>query len=176
VIFAINSSQPRPALCSIDFSLCSAYKSDKLNAGTFNSYFPDVYSLFSYSSALFRSVQNHISFLFMRFPTLSSKHPGVGYPAGDSALRFFDVSLCAAGNTSFSVRHRPSQARQRFDGFGRLALYLFKHLRAPSASTSHNGNGVKIAVVSHAAACAVASQPKSHKCRKLVAFRGYHAK
>jgi hypothetical protein len=34
--------------------------------------------LFSYSYELFCAVQNHISFVFMQFHTLSQKHPGVG--------------------------------------------------------------------------------------------------
>lgn len=47
-----------------------------------------VYSLFSYYYELFCAVQNHISFVFMQFHTLSQKHPGVGalLPAR-SALR-----------------------------------------------------------------------------------------
>ena len=39
---------------------------------------PNIYSLFSYSSALICTAQNHISFPFMRFRTLSQKHPGGG--------------------------------------------------------------------------------------------------
>ena len=44
-------------------------------------HFPTALSLlFSHSCALFGTFQNHNSFIFKRFRTLCTKHPGVGYP------------------------------------------------------------------------------------------------
>src|SRR5260370_41836388 len=47
----------------------------------------DLSPFFSHLCGLFCTVQNHISFLFMQFWTLRTKHPGVGEDAGATARR-----------------------------------------------------------------------------------------
>ena len=195
MIFALQLPQPCSAPCGTDFSLCSGERGNKFNAATGDSYSIDelyrvfhrsaglstllsnvLTPVFSYSCALFCSVQNHISFIFMRFRTLSPKHPGVGYPKPQIRPSLCDVSLCAAGNTSFSPRHRAHETGKRYDDFVFLAPYLFNHLRSQSASTSRKGSGSRVAVTSHEATRAVECQSKSRDCRTLDAFQGYHAK
>ncbi len=47
----------------------------------------DLSHFFSSSCGLLCTVQNHISFLFMQFRTLHTKHPGVGEDAGTTGRR-----------------------------------------------------------------------------------------
>ncbi len=127
--------------------------------------------VFSQSCELFCASQKVKSFTICNIRTLSPKHPGVGYPKPDFRLSDCDVSLCAAGDTSLSLRHCASEAGNRFEEFGLLAPYFFRHLRPQLASASRKNSGPEIAVAFHAAACAVACQSKSRECRKLVPFQ-----
>jgi hypothetical protein len=101
---------------------------------------------------------------------------GVGYRNVRMRLSRYNVSLCRAGDTSFSLRHRASVARKRYAEPGLLAPYSFKHLQVQSASAFRTSSGARIAVVFQEAALAVATQLTPRKCRKLVPFRGDHAK
>ena len=131
--------------------------------------------VFSHSCELFCASRKVKPFTICNFRTLSPKHPGVGYPHRtlDSHCH---VSLCPAGHTSFSLRHRTPRAGRHYDSFGLPAPYWLKHLRARSAGTSRKSSGAETAVTFHAAACVVAFRRLPRECRKIDSFQGSHAK
>ncbi len=122
--------------------------------------------VFSHSCGLFCAPRKVKSFAICNIHTLSPKHPGRGYPKPQirsshgmmdlGMYRLCDVSVCAAGDTSFSFQHRASGAGERLEEFCLLVPYWVKHLRAQSAGTSQKSSGAQTgprsAVVFHAAA------------------------
>jgi hypothetical protein len=96
---SVRSASPRyPPSCSFDFSLSTPNRSSRMSPYQFHLKGLS-YRLFSYSYALFCTVQNAISCRFKPFHTLYTKHPGWGMP----------VTLLSAD----LPRTRPASAQQR---------------------------------------------------------------
>jgi hypothetical protein len=157
---------------SISSAKPSLFRSEPCNAPRSSVLTP----VFSHSCELFCASRKVKSFTIYNIRTLSPKHPGVGYPPPYFRLSHCDVSLCPAGYTSFSLRHRTPRAGRRYNPFGLPAPYWLKHLRARSAGTSRKSSGAEIAVTFHAAACVVAFRRLPRECRKIDSFQGSHAK
>jgi hypothetical protein len=136
--------------------------------------------LFSHSSALICSIQNRISFPFIRFRTLSPKHPGVGYRKPTYRPRYCSVSLCAASNTSFSLPQHAPRAGRRYDQFGLPAPYWLNHLRGQFAGTpSQEQRRSNCSLCRCCFSCGNVSgcvPIHAREYRRINAFQGYHAR
>ena len=189
MIFALESPRPCPAshVCpstssastttrqtslSLSSSKLSLFQSERLGAPRSIVLTP----VFSHSCELFCASQKVKSFSIYNIHTLSPKHPGVGYLAGDSEFRFCALSLCAANHISLSPRHRASMAGKRYDVPCLLAPYSFKHLRVQLHSTTQKSSGDGTAVTFQEAARVVRCLSTPRECRKLVPFQEGHAK
>ena len=157
---------------SISSAKPSLFRSEPCNAPRSSVLTP----VFSHSCELFCASRKVKPFTICNFRTLSPKHPGVGYPPPYFRPSHCDVSLCPAGYTSFTFQHRAPEAENPLEGFGLLAPYLFKHLRARSAGTFRKSSGAEIAVTFHAATGALPFRFTAPECRKIDSFQGSHAK